>query len=339
MSLRNKAAALVVAAIAVTMGLMLGGGVRSAHATEVPISVDGGWVDFNWSGAGSVFADEGPFTFSSLGSVEVKVTDDFCRGDQFTVYDFDVPLGDTSAVAEGGCEDVGPDAAFVDPSYSSGTFPLGPGDHSITIEVIVNPFEGGGAFIRVDLVPTITLDPPSDTNTVGDDHAVTAKLDIGGDPLEGVEVQFEVIDGPNAGEVSDPGTGECSVNDDCTSDGAGTVSWTYTGDGGAGTDTIEACFFDEAREQDVCDTATKEWVEPEPTPTSTPTSTPAPTVLAATATPAPTPTVLAAVQLPSTGGEPTGGSSALTWLAAIAGAIALIGSGSAWFAYQRRRVR
>ncbi len=46
------------------------------------------------------------------------------------------------------------------------------------------------------------------------------------------------------------------------------------------------------------------------------------------------------MQLPTTGGTPSdGGASGLAWLAAIAGAIALIGSGSAWFAYQRRRVR
>ena len=59
-------------------------------------------------------------------------------------------------------------------------------------------------------------------------------------------------------------------------------------------------------------------------------------VAGATPTPTPKPTP---VVLPASGGTPSdGGSSALPWLAAIAGAIALIGSG-AWFAYQRRRVR
>ncbi len=78
-------------------------------------------------------------------------------------------------------------------------------------------------------------------------------------------------------------------------------------------------------------------VEPTPTPTPPPeaTPTPTPTAPAATATATPTPTALAA-----SGSTPSdGGSSALPWLAAIAGAIALIGSGSAWFAYRRRRVR
>ena len=60
-----------------------------------------------------------------------------------------------------------------------------------------------------------------------------------------------------------------------------------------------------------------------------------------TPTPSPTPTAVAeVVQLPTTGGTPSdGGPGVLPWLAAIAGAIALIGSGSAWFAYQRRRIR
>ena len=73
--------------------------------------------------------------------------------------------------------------------------------------------------------------------------------------------------------------------------------------------------------------------QPAPTPTPTPTATATPTP-----TPAPTPTPIA--QLPATGGAPSdGGSSVLPWLAAIAGAIAVMGAGGVWLAYQRRRVR
>jgi hypothetical protein len=168
--------------------------------------------------------------------------------------------------------------------------------------------------------PTITLDPPSDTNPVGEDHTVTATVEEGGVPLD-ADVEFVVTAGPNAGD---------SGTDD--TDGNGEATFTYTGDGGAGTDTIQACVVDFP---ELCATATKTWVEPTPTPTPTP--------LAATATPTPTPTptpVVLAAALPTTGGAPSdGGSGALPWLVAIAGAIALIGSGSAWFAYQRRRVR
>jgi hypothetical protein len=165
--------------------------------------------------------------------------------------------------------------------------------------------------------PTITLDPPSATNVVGSDHTVTATVVIDGQ----ADVEFNVTDGPNAGDTGSDST-----------DGNGEATFTYTGDGGAGTDTIEACVVDFP---ELCTTATKTWVV-EPTPTPTPTPTP----LAATATPTPTPAVVEVVQLPATGGAPSdGGSSALPWLAAIVGVIALIGSGSAWFARQRRRVR
>ena len=70
---------------------------------------------------------------------------------------------------------------------------------------------------------------------------------------------------------------------------------------------------------------------PEATPTPTPSPTPA-------ATPTTTPTP-AATALPPTGGRPTGGSGSVPWLAVAVGAIALIGSGGAWLAYQRRRAR
>ena len=158
--------------------------------------------------------------------------------------------------------------------------------------------------------PTITLDPPTDTNTVGEDHTVTATVKEGGDPLD-AGVEFEVTAGPNAGD---------SGTDD--TDGNGEATFTYTGDG-AGTDTIEACVVDFP---DVCTTATKIWEEPTPTPTPTP---------------SPTPTAVAeVVQLPTTGGTPSDGDSgALPWLAAIAGAFALVSGGGLWLAYQRRRIR
>ena len=72
---------------------------------------------------------------------------------------------------------------------------------------------------------------------------------------------------------------------------------------------------------------------PAATATPTPTPTPSPT-------PTPTPVVAEVVQLPTTGGTPSdGGSSALPWLAAIAGVIAAMSGGGLWLAYQRRRVR
>ncbi|MEX0999590.1 MAG: IPTL-CTERM sorting domain-containing protein [Thermodesulfobacteriota bacterium] len=109
----------------------------------------------------------------------------------------------------------------------------------------------------------INLSPNSATNDVLTDHTVTSTVDIDEIPEPGILVTFEVISGPNAGEMSDPNSGECSVNDDCTTDENGQVSWTYTGSKFPGTDTIVGSFFDE-RTQEVLDSnlVEKIWVIP-----------------------------------------------------------------------------
>jgi hypothetical protein len=120
------------------------GGGLGAGEFDPPIVVDAGWSAttvtppgflLGWSGRG--FNIEGPFTFTSVTAVTVRVTDDFCKGDRFRIFDFGVPIGDTSVAAVGPCVEVGPDAAFADPGYSSGSFNLGPGPHAISIQVIV----------------------------------------------------------------------------------------------------------------------------------------------------------------------------------------------------------
>ncbi len=108
-------------------------------------------------------------------------------------------------------------------------------------------------------LPSIDLDPPSATNGVGEDHTVTATVASGTSPEVAVLVSFEVVSGPNVGEVSDPNTGECSVNDDCTTDATGEVSWTYTSNGTPGTDVIEACFTD-VTGAERCAEVEKDWV-------------------------------------------------------------------------------
>jgi len=109
----------------------------------------------------------------------------------------------------------------------------------------------------------INLSPTTATNDVLTDHTVTATVDIDEIPEPGVLVTFEVISGPNAGEMSDPNNGECSVNDDCTTDSNGQVSWTYAGSKFLGTDTIVVSFFDEST-QGVLDSnlVFKIWVLP-----------------------------------------------------------------------------
>lgn len=111
------------------------------------------WADFTISGL-PVFNREGPYTWESATRTALSITDDFCTGDQFRIYDWGVPIGDTSVPGvSGSCSSVGPVAAFEDPIYSSGSFLLGPGAHSITIQVIVKPLNFGRGYIKVDSAP------------------------------------------------------------------------------------------------------------------------------------------------------------------------------------------
>ena len=90
----------------------------------------------------------------------------------------------------------------------------------------------GGA--SVTLPGSINLEPPTATNPIGASHTVTATVrDNQGAVLPGQLVTFSVTAGPNAG---DGGQG--------TTDSNGQTSFTYVGDGGAGTDTIQASFVD-----------------------------------------------------------------------------------------------
>lgn len=123
----------------------------AAPSASVPITVGDAWFATSqvppavfWSGQ---FADD-TFTFSGPGTI--YVTDDFLCGDVFRVYDNGVVLGETSSVAaDSSCPELGPDAAFADSRYSSGTFNVGAGNHEISIEVIQNPFGSGRGYIQV----------------------------------------------------------------------------------------------------------------------------------------------------------------------------------------------
>jgi hypothetical protein len=108
---------------------------------------------FYWGGGDDPPNLEGPFTFLALSPVRLDVTDDFLKGDRFEVFDFGSSIGMTSLVASGGGGEVGPEAAFNDPTYSSGSFALGPGAHSITMVAVENPFGGGRGYLRAMPVP------------------------------------------------------------------------------------------------------------------------------------------------------------------------------------------
>jgi hypothetical protein len=106
---------------------------------------------------------------------------------------------------------------------------------------------------------TIDLAPPTATNELGTadtDHDVTATVkDDFGDPVEGVDVDFQILSGPNAG-----GSGSGTTAAD------GTAGFNYAGVqglAGIGQDDIQACFTNNAGTA-VCDNATKDWVDTTP---------------------------------------------------------------------------
>ena len=103
----------------------------------------------------------------------------------------------------------------------------------------------------------IVLSPTGVSNPVGTQHTVTAKVsNDNGDPVQGALVTFKVISGPNAG---DNGTDTTDVN--------GEATFTYTGNGGVGTDQIQASFVDSQAITKTSNTVTQEWT---PTEANTP---------------------------------------------------------------------
>jgi hypothetical protein len=131
-----------------------------------------------------------------------------------------------------------------DDHNNNGTFD-GPGvDHVLIL---------GG--VQVTIQGSISLSPATALNGTGDFHIVTATAEDG-DPLlpaAGVTVTFEVSAGPNAGT-----SGNCN-NGGCTTDANGSVTFSYLGDGGIGTDSIVATFIDANGATQTSNTAEAEW--------------------------------------------------------------------------------
>jgi len=111
----------------------------------------------------------------------------------------------------------------------------------------------GFSLLVIACYPMRTLEPQEAVNPVGSQHTVTFTW-LWCDPESpecippDTDVYFEVVAGPNAGLHSDADCG-ASGDDPCVIPaGEDSVSWTYTGTGGAGTDEIRACPILEAAE-------------------------------------------------------------------------------------------
>lgn len=137
---------------------------ESVDADQAPVGamdelgVGQGWHYFSWFGSGTVFAQD-TFEYTSESPTELRVTDAFCYGDQFQIYDNGAPVAVTTEPGSDVCG--GPwsgQNAYEDDDMSSGCVILPPGAHTIEIEVIENPFGGGGAYIKADQVPEDPVD-------------------------------------------------------------------------------------------------------------------------------------------------------------------------------------
>ena len=103
------------------------------------------------SGTPTSFLDAPPWTFAVPVATTLTVTDTFKAGDQFQVFDFGASLGVTSPpIGNADCGD-DPVPCLADPNISKAVFPLGPGNHSITISSLKDA--SGSGYLQVTAIP------------------------------------------------------------------------------------------------------------------------------------------------------------------------------------------
>ena len=141
-----------------------------------PIATDGTWYTFGfglatsaaYSGVGattsvnptSQVAPDPAWTFT--GPATFQVLDEYFAGDRFEVFDSGTSLGTTSAPGQSGSclNDIA--CALADSNFSRGSFTLGIGSHSITINVIQNATDtsrGAAVFSATATPPASTPEP------------------------------------------------------------------------------------------------------------------------------------------------------------------------------------
>jgi hypothetical protein len=124
----------------------------SVQAQPFPAPVPGPWNPFEWVAGPGAWQSDSPFVLSSDGPLILDVTDAFAPGDRFEIWVNGTTLvGTTSQVNTPANYIADPNAAFAHPGFSSGTFTLPPGTHSITFKVIqiADGAPNGAGFWRV----------------------------------------------------------------------------------------------------------------------------------------------------------------------------------------------
>jgi hypothetical protein len=145
-----------------SLALLMVGFVAVAQADPVNPNT---WYGFNFgaaisdafagpSGINYSSAPDAPWTFTSIGGARVTITDGFIEGDIFTLYDNGNAIGSTTFVVNTGTDSgaTDPVTALTIPGLSHGFFSLGPGSHSLIIQIVQNATgypNGGTAWFEV----------------------------------------------------------------------------------------------------------------------------------------------------------------------------------------------
>jgi hypothetical protein len=148
-----------------------------------PVNLDQ-WYGFAWSGTALPLATYGydtasadasvlnpgdsPWTITLTAPAYLVLVDGYSSGDRFEAFDGAVSLGLTSLVAAGAQECAGGDGpihCLADNRFSSGSFLLGVGDHSLSITT-VSGSTSGAAWFEVDEVDA-GIPEPSTLSLVG----------------------------------------------------------------------------------------------------------------------------------------------------------------------------
>lgn len=164
--------------VALIASLALVGVASVASATTASATtnatVDSGWQQFTTAGGVGGDSVDGPYLFESTKLTKVTVTDSFCHGDELSVFDNGELLGDTSEIAPElhTCPArfylsaiARADASMTDPTFSQGTFYVGPGSHSLEFvnKAIWNGTDDGSdAFFRLETVSLTQADCTAD---------------------------------------------------------------------------------------------------------------------------------------------------------------------------------
>lgn len=117
----------------------------------IGLEMDAGWQPFAFGNASTVAIPQFFFSLYEEGGY-VWVTDAFCRGDAYDVYNWEALLGTTGAAVADGCRTntTSPDAAVQDGSFGHVSFNLSEGDYLLWLQVRDSPFLAGQGFIRLD---------------------------------------------------------------------------------------------------------------------------------------------------------------------------------------------